>query len=299
MISLEDKLDALTIDAKAVPSPQKPTLLIIPTEVQLQIVGSLEMKETQRLRRVCTTFKALIDKHKAMLAKPVYDREIARLQRFVDHHNYHNLPLLKAMQRWTSHKGHWLNSKSRFASGQTFYSHLIINCQFPGRLAFHMEEYTFFMHSLFVLHLFKHKGIKNLQGQQYIESLDAFLALFRASGQASLGEDLLTECYQAISKDPKAMDGELHKKEDNICDEVAGYLLTILCVEEEVVAGPCRDGAKLYAALGIADIGMLGAFAYYAIDKWTLDQVMCATKSKIKVADPLLKAAIVQGLFIH
>lgn len=106
-------------------------LLQLPTELKLAIFEQVSAKDIQRARRVCTELRDLLDAKKDILAATIKNKELARLNEFVNHHNYAGLLFTEALGRWTHHRGIFFGASFR-DSIAPFVSHFCEK-RSPGR----------------------------------------------------------------------------------------------------------------------------------------------------------------------
>lgn len=97
--------------------------LLLPTELKLNIIECLPARDILCIRRVCTQFRNVVNAHETSLATQVRDRELRRLEKDVLHHDYAKLDFITSLERWTKHRGIWLNPSRHTDSTADFVHH--------------------------------------------------------------------------------------------------------------------------------------------------------------------------------
>ncbi len=152
------------------------------------------------------------------------------------------------------------------------------------------------------VHLCKHTSYLPDIGERFVSSNLTNFMMFLSGVRNHFTEEFMIASYNSVVENPKFLEGKLHEEGCSIGDEVEGILLTELWTGEnhewEQKRGPYPEG-KLYETFDVPKVVDSGVFSYYAKDEWTVRQVKKAMKSKRTPMNPLLEAAILQGLFIH
>ncbi len=279
--------------------PAPPSFVDMPAELKLKILASLDAKTTQLSRRVCKDFREVVDTHKDSLAKTIRDREIARLQAFVDYHNYDGLDLCDALARWIGQKGICLDKDIQVALARAFcrhYSHDVLG-------AFERSSCTTIVCEIFQWQLAQHR--QDLGSVVSLGFFDApsFVAWCRrfATPRDVMDESFVTGGCRIFANESKLSSVTMHEHGHGIDDSILRRLLTRLVVGE-------RNGIDgFHATLGTPhmlseELGVptiddeVGAFAYYTTDKTTFWSVLRARQSN---PGPLHRAAMLERIFIY
>ncbi len=181
----------------------------MPVEIKLNIIGHLDAKSVQRTRRVCTELKSFFDIHKDSLAQTVNDKNIARLQAFIQYHDYKDVSLLDAVSRWVAHRGLWLEGSKRDLSIVHFCEHFCVakQNQLHGTHISNVEVQSL-VEFLLLTHLNQHEGYFVPRSGDDYPQIDLLLqnGLWSASH-----EQLTLEMQQEVLADQFRFSTALHQ----------------------------------------------------------------------------------------
>ncbi|KAF2485747.1 hypothetical protein BDY17DRAFT_322563 [Neohortaea acidophila] len=299
------------------------SLLSIPAELQVTIIGNLDAKSIQRARSVSCKVRDLIDTHKASLVKTVLWAENARLQAFLDHHDYSDLSIVQAFSRWMKH---------RAVEIETFtgpFAPCVFMIQFmrsraPTCLLAQAEKHEVTRIAwMFVWEHALKKLYHDMDGEtdwtpgKFVRDLvgdeDQFKA-YHADRFSSINRDHLYAILKEAAAHPdlferETLAGTLHGHDYvSICSPYhycPARRLTKIAISGpvpglgfpgEIISATHRGGDEIPEVLHAPSLPQGRVFAYFASDEWAFGKIVQALGGA--PMDPLLKAALLEKLFI-
>lgn len=299
-----------------------PSLLLIPPELQVTIIGNLDAKSIQRARGICREVRDLIDAHKTTLVKTIQSKESARLQAFIDYHDYRDLSIVQALSRWMKHRAVRIDENTAPCQPCVFMVHFM-KSRDPtcGLASAEYHEIARLVYRLVYDHAitdFHHTAdsewTPGTVTRKLVVSPDYFAAM-HAANFPSINEAHLRKVFEEAAAHTDLFELETSTEPLGLRERFRvgsalqycpGFRLTKIRVggpipgwgitRGEFVRAQYRGGDKIPEVLHAPSLPPDRVFAYFASDDWAFTRILQAIAGI--PLDPLLKAALLERLFI-